>query len=46
MQLEVAIAALEQVIKSYSSVDQIAVGNLKTLYELCRTPQHLRLPGF
>lgn len=44
--LDGAVTALEEVMKSFGApavVDSVAASNLKTLYELCRTPDHLRL---
>ena len=41
-----AVTALEEVMKSFGApavVDSVAACNLKTLYELCRTPEALRL---
>lgn len=46
--LDDAVAALEDVMKSFgypTVVDGVAAGNLKTLYELCRTPDAQRLIG-
>ena len=44
--LDGAIAALEDVMRSFGApgvVDGVTAGNLRTLYELCRTPEHSRL---
>jgi tetratricopeptide (TPR) repeat protein len=44
--LDGAITALEEVMKSFGAptvVDSVAACNLKTLYELCRTPESMRL---
>ena len=44
--LDGAVAALEEVMKSFGApgvFDSVAAGNLKTLYELCRTPEHARI---
>ena len=44
--LDGAVVALEDVIRSFGApamVDSVAACNLKTLYELCRTPENARL---